>query len=243
KKVLEDRLEEEARVTILGHIQRGGSPSAFDRNLTTILGCAAVEEILPAVPGSAPCLIGMGGNRIARTPLQHCIEQTRAVTAAIVERDFAKAMELRGNNYQAAFRTLRTLVRALPRAPTPGQKRLRLAVIHSGAPASGLNTAVRAAVRLGVDQGHIMFGVRNGLRGLLAGNIMQMNWMRVNGWARVGGAELGTNRKIPSGKDVYAIARTFEEHQIEGLLMIGGWSGYEALYQLYRARDNFPAFN
>ncbi len=243
KRVLEERLGEDVRVTILGHIQRGGSPSAFDRNLSTILGYAAVEEILSATPGSTPCLIGMRGNRIVRTPLQHCVEQTRAVTAAIAERDFDKAMALRGSNYQAAFRTLRTLVRALPHAPTPGQKRLRLAVMHAGAPAPGMNTAVRAAVRLGVDQGHMMFGVRNGFEGLIAGDISEMNWMSVNGWAPLGGAELGTNRKTPSGKDFYAIARTFEEHQIQGLLMIGGWSGYEAVYQLYRARDNFPAFN
>ncbi len=243
KRVLEQRLGEDVRVTILGHIQRGGSPSAFDRNLSTILGYAAVEALLSAMPGSTPCLIGMRGNRIVRTPLQYCVEQSWAVTAAIAERDFDKAMALRGSNYQAAFRTLRTLVRALPHAPTPGQKRLRLAIMHTGAPAPGMNTAVRAAVRLGVDQGHMMFGVRNGFQGLIAGDISEMNWMSVNGWAPLGGAELGTNRKTPSGKDFYAIARTFEEHQIQGLLMIGGWSGYEAVYQLYRARDNFPAFN
>jgi 6-phosphofructokinase 1 len=106
-----------------------------------------------------------------------------------------------------------------------------------------MNTAVRAAVRLGVDHGHIMFGVRNGFHGLLSDDLSEMNWMSVNGWAPIGGAELGTNRKTPSGKDFYTIARTLEEHQIQGLLMIGGWSGYEALYQLYRARDTFPAFN
>ena len=243
KRVLEERLGEDVRVTILGHIQRGGSPSAFDRNLSTILGYAAVEAILSATPANTPCLIGMRGNRIVRTPLQHCVEQSWAVTVAIAEGDFDRAMALRGSNYQAAFRTLRTLVRALPHAPTPGQKRLRLAVMHSGAPAPGMNTAVRAAVRLGVDQGHMMFGVRNGFQGLIAGDISEMNWMSVNGWAPLGGAELGTNRKTPSGKDFYAIARTFEEHQIQGLLMIGGWSGYEAVYQLYRARDNFPALN
>ena len=31
--------------------------------------------------------------------------------------------------------------------------------------------------------------------------------MSVNGWAPVGGAELGTNRKVPDGSDFYAIAR------------------------------------
>jgi 6-phosphofructokinase 1 len=102
-----------------------------------------------------------------------------------------------------------------------------------------MNTAVRAAVRLGVDLGHLMFGVKNGFHGLITGDLTAMNWMSVNGWALMGGAELGTNRKALAGKDLYAIARTLEEQQIEGLLMIGGWSGYEAMHRL-GARENFP---
>ena len=46
KAVLEERLGEDARVTILGHVQRGGSPSAFDRYLGTVLGYAAVHRLL-----------------------------------------------------------------------------------------------------------------------------------------------------------------------------------------------------
>src|SRR5581483_8489979 len=84
---------------------------------------------------------------------------------------------------------------------------------------------------------------RSGFQGLIAGNVSEMDWMSVNGWAPQGGAELGTNRRIPSGKDFYAIARVLEEYQIQALLMVGGWSGYEAVYQLYRLRDSFPAFN
>lgn len=243
KKVLEERLGEDVRVTILGHVQRGGFPSAFDRNLSTLLGAAAVDEALSTQPGSTPCLIGMRGNRIIRSPLQPCVEQTKRVAAAAMNRDFDTAMTLRGQNFQAAFRTVRTLVRALPRPPSPGQQRLRLAVIHAGAPAPGMNTAVRAAVRLGIDRGHIMLGVKNGFHGLIEGDIVEMDWMSVNGWAPMGGAELGTNRKTPSGKDFYTIARTLEERHIQGLLMIGGWAGYEAMFRLARARENFPVFN
>jgi 6-phosphofructokinase 1 len=243
KKVLKERLGEDVRVTILGHVQRGGAPSAFDRNLSTLLGAAAVSEVLSAQSDSTPCLIGMRGNRIIRSPLQPCVEQTKRITAATASRDFDTAMTLRGQNFQTAFRTVRTLVRALPHPPAPGQRRLRLAVMHSGAPAPGMNTAVRAAVRLGIDLGHIMLGVKNGFHGLIEEDIVEMEWMSVNGWAPMGGAELGTNRKTPSGKDFYAIARTLEEYRIEGVLMIGGWSGYDAMFQLYRARENFPAFN
>ena len=243
KAILEERLGEEVRVTILGHIQRGGSPSAFDRNVSTLLGTAAVDTFLSCPPETFPCLIGIRGNRIARTPLQECLTQTQAAATAITTCDYDTAMQLRGKNYQEAFRTLRTFVRALPRTPTLGQKRLRFAVVHAGAPAPGMNTAARAAVRLGIDNGHIMFGVRSGFQGLINGDIHEMDWMSVNGWALLGGAELGTNRKIPSGKEFYAVARMLEQHQIQGLLMIGGWAGYEAMYQLYRARETFPAFN
>jgi 6-phosphofructokinase 1 len=152
-------------------------------------------------------------------------------------------MSLRGGSFREAFTTFRTIIRALPHPPAAGQRRLRLAVIHSGSPAPGMNTAVRAAVRHGLDRGHTLLGVRNGFPGLAAGQVVEMDWMSVNGWAPRGGAELGTNRKIPSGRDYYAIARQIEEHQIEGLLIIGGWTGYQSAYQLMNEQRNYPAFN
>jgi 6-phosphofructokinase 1 len=70
-----------------------------------------------------------------------------------------------------------------------------------------------------------------------------MDWMSVSGWASVGGSELGANREVPAGKELYAIARNIEKHGIEGLLIIGGWSAYQGAYRLYHERENFPAFN
>ena len=243
RKVLEDKLHEEVRVTVLGHVQRGGTPSAFDRNLGTLMGNAAVEAVLSAGADSEPQLVGLRNNRIVLSPLMKCVEQTHAVADAIAAHDYERAMDLRGASFKQVFRTLRTLLRSLPHEPTPGQKRLRLAVMNSGAPAPGMNTAIRAAVRIGLDQGHIMLGVTNGFQGLIDGNVREMDWMSVNGWATIGGSELGANREIPSGRDFYAIARTIEKYDIQGLLIIGGWSAYQGAYQLYREHDNFPAFN
>ena len=240
---LEKELGEEVRVTVLGHVQRGGSPSAFDRNLGTLLGHAAVENILSATPDNEPQLIGLHGNRITTSPLMHCVERTRSIATLIEAHDYENAMVMRGNSFIEAFQTLKTMIRALPHPIQPGQKRLRLAVMHSGAPSPGMNTAVRAAVRIGLDKGHIMMGVSNGFPGLAEGEIKEMEWMSVNGWAPMGGSELGTNRKTPVGKDYYNIARTIEEFRIQGLLIIGGWSGYEAAFNLHMARGNYPAFN
>ncbi|HEX9014280.1 MAG TPA: 6-phosphofructokinase [Anaerolineaceae bacterium] len=241
--VLEKAMGEEVRVTVLGHVQRGGSPSAFDRNLGTLVGSAAVDELLNASPDSEPQLIGLRGNRITHSPLMQCVQKTHEVAEAIEDHDYERAMALRGSSFKEAFDTLRTMLRSLPHPPQPGQPRLRLAVMHSGAPAPGMNTAVRAAVRIGLDRGHIMLAVRNGFQGLIDGEIEELQWMSVNGWAPMGGSELGTNRKIPSGSDFYAIARTIEKHEVQGLLIIGGWSAYETAYQLMNSRDNFPAFN
>jgi 6-phosphofructokinase 1 len=242
KNVLEERLGEETRLTILGHVQRGGAPSAFDRNLGTLLGYAAVDHILGADYGDQPQLIGMHGNRVTTLPLIDCVDKTHSVSDAIKAKKYQDAMILRGGSFNEAYWTYLTTVRTFPHPPKPGQKRLRLAILHSGSPAPGMNTATRAAVRLGIDRGHIMLGVHNGFRGLAAGNIEEIEWLAVNGWASRGGAELGTNRYVPSGRDFYDIAKTIEEYQLDGILVIGGWTGYQGAYALLENRKNYPAF-
>ncbi len=243
QQVLEDRLQEDARVTILGHVQRGGSPSAFDRNLSTLLGSAAIDAITSGELAGQAFLIGLKGNKITRYPLEECLQKTQEIGDAIKKCDFERAMELRGRGFREAFQTVRTLVRALPHEPSPGQKQRRIAVINGGAPSPGMNTAVRAAVRLGLDKGHAIFGIDNGFAGFAEGEITELNWMSVNGWAYLGGSELGTNRHIPANSDFYKIARNIEEHNIEGLLIIGGWSAYVAALELFQRRNNYPAFN
>ena len=188
-------------------------------------------------------MIGLQENRIVRKPLMECVERTHEINKALNDMNYKRAMELRGRGYSESFRILRTLVRALPHEPSPGKRRLRLAVMTASAPAPGMNTAVRAAVRSGIDKGHHMLAIYNGFQGLIDGDIKEFDWMSVNGWAPMGGSELGTSRKKPAGKDLYAIARRIEELQIDGLIVIGGWSGYEAALTLYHERVNYPAFN
>jgi 6-phosphofructokinase 1 len=106
-----------------------------------------------------------------------------------------------------------------------------------------MNTAVRAALRLTLDRGHHVLGVRHGLKGLVEGDFFEMGWMTVNGWASRGGAELGTNRRQCADRELYQVARHIEEHRIDGILLIGGWSGYSAIAKLHAERERFPAFN
>ena len=242
KAALKRGLGEEVRATVLGHMQRGGSPSAFDRNLGTTMGYAAIEALLSGAADAQSLVMGIRGNRVVHIPLDECVAASRSVNERLTARDYEGAMRLRGASLNDALRTMTTLQRTLPHPPQPGKRRLRIALLHAGAPAPGMNTAVRAAVRLGIDDGHVVLGVRRGFIGLAGGDLVEMDWMSVNGWAPMGGAELGTSRDVPEGRDLYAIARTIEQHAIEGLLVIGGWEAYEGAHRLFEERKNYPAF-
>ncbi len=243
EEVLTKYLGEEARVTVLGHVQRGGSPSAYDRVLATLLGAAAAEAVLKAKPSDEAVLIGIQNNKIVHKSLTECVAQTLKVGKSIHDCDFDAAMRYRGKSYSDSFRILRTLIRANPRPPEPSKRRLRVAVVTGGAPAPGMNAATRAVVRLLEDSGHIPLGVRRGFRGLINDDVHEMNWMSVNGWAPTGGSELGSSRKCPEGAELYAAAQVLEKHQVDAIVMIGGWAGYYAVHKLYEERHNFPAFN
>ncbi len=243
KQVLEERLGEEVRLTILGHVQRGGSPSAFDRYLGTVQGYTAVDELLKSVPDQEPKLVGIRQHGVVRSSLMACVLQTQEVAKVIQAQDFEAALTMRGGSFAESYRVFRTILRSHPHPPEAEGRHLRLAILHAGGLSPGMNAAVRAAVRLGMDKGHTLLAVRGGFHGLIDGDISELGWMSVSGWVSRGGAGLGTSRYVPAGRDFYAIAKNLETHQVDGLLIIGGWAGYEAAYQLFNRRNDFPSFN
>ena len=239
--VLTERLGEDARVTILGHVQRGGAPSAFDRNMSTILGHAAIGELLRAGTDSEPRLIGLRGTQVVASPLMDNVARTQSVAVLLKDHKYDEAMVLRGRGFVEGHKILKTLLSAHAKPPQPGQRQLRIAVMHAGGPAPGMNTAARVAVRLGLDRGHVMLGVRNGFPGLLRGDIEELSWMSVHGWVNRGGAELGTSRELPGEDDFPALAEQLTRHEIGGLLVIGGWTGYQLAYLLHSHQSELPA--
>lgn len=73
---IEDITGIETRYTILGHLQRGGSPSAFDRILATRLGYQAVQAVQNGKFGN---LVGIRGQEIITTPIKEAIAVPRRV--------------------------------------------------------------------------------------------------------------------------------------------------------------------
>jgi 6-phosphofructokinase 1 len=66
----------EMRLTILGHTQRGGSPTAFDRLLATRLGIAALERMLAGENG---VMVGLQGRKVVSVPLEEVTTQMRQI--------------------------------------------------------------------------------------------------------------------------------------------------------------------
>jgi len=76
---IERRTGKEARATVLGHIQRGGSPTAFDRVLATRFGLHAVDAVSD---GDSGVMVALRGTDIVRVPLQEATRELKTVPMA-----------------------------------------------------------------------------------------------------------------------------------------------------------------
>ncbi|HKI04421.1 MAG TPA: 6-phosphofructokinase [Thermoanaerobaculia bacterium] len=76
------RLGFELRATILGHVQRGGTPGAFDRLLATRLGAAAVERL---AKGESGVLLGLNRGEITTTPLDDVVANKKPLDLSLFE--------------------------------------------------------------------------------------------------------------------------------------------------------------
>ena len=72
-----ERLHQDTRVTVLGHVQRGGAPSAFDRVLGCRMGAEAVLALMSATPSTPAAVVSLDGNAAVRVPLMDCVEKTQ----------------------------------------------------------------------------------------------------------------------------------------------------------------------
>ncbi|KAF7316867.1 ATP-dependent 6-phosphofructokinase [Mycena chlorophos] len=242
KDILSERLGLDTRVTTLGHTQRGGRPCAMDRILPTLQGMKAVDALLEANPETPSYMIGIQENQVTKVPLMEAVAMTKAVTAAIEARDFEKAMKLRDPEFRESLEGFIATSALSASKKLPVEKRMRIAIMHMGAPAGGMNAATRAAVRYCLGQGHTALAIHNGFRGLLDDDLGELSWLGVDSWMARGGSELGTNRTLPS-KDLGAVAAKFQQHSFNALMMIGGFEAFTSLQILEEGRKHYPAFH
>lgn len=241
KKVIVDQLGFDTRITVLGHVQRGGSPSAFDRLLGCRMGAESVLALMEATQETEPCVISLDGNQAVRVPLMGCVLKTQAVAQAMKDRNWDQAVQMRGRSFARNLETYKMLTRLKPPKPVEGQGGFNLGIMHIGAPACGMNAAVRSFVRNCIYRGDTVYGIHDGIDGLVEGNVQEMKWAEVTGWVGQGGAFLGTKRTLPD-KYLDQVAARLREYKMHSLLIIGGFEAYHALLQLYEARGKYKEF-
>ena len=99
-----------------------------------------------------------------------------------------------------------------------------IAVLTSGGDAPGMNAAVRAVVRAGINKGMRVYGVYRGYNGLLNGDVQEMNLRSVSDIIGFGGTMLYTARcaEFRYEEGLQKAKKTCEEQGIEGLVVVGG---------------------
>jgi 6-phosphofructokinase 1 len=240
KDLVSTRLKYDTRVTILGHVQRGGSPSAFDRILGCRMGAEAVLALMDATPETPACVISLDGNQAVRVPLMECVLRTKAVQQAMDQKDFQRAVQLRGRSFQNNLNDYRRLSKLHPKAVAA--EPYTLGVMYVGAPACGMNAAARAFVRIALTQGYKVLGIHYGFEGLVQLDAKLLGWTEVQGWAGAGGARLRTTRSTPDEFGLDVVAKKLKELNIHGLLVIGGFEAFHSVLMLAEARDKHPEF-
>ncbi|MBU2608500.1 MAG: 6-phosphofructokinase [Chloroflexi bacterium] len=113
----------------------------------------------------------------------------------------------------------------------------RIAVITSGGDAPGMNAAIRAVVRTGLDKGWDIIGVRHGYVGLCSDNVIPLEARDVGGILQQGGTMLGSSRcpEFMTEEGRLKALRTLRQHSIDALVVIGGngsQTGAHALSQM-----------
>lgn len=249
KDLLTTRIKLDTRVTVLGHTQRGGQACFYDRWLSTMQGVEAVNAVLDATPETPTPVITIRENKIERSDLKETVALTKAVTAAIESKNFDKAMELRDVEFKDYYNSyMITTSTDHPRLRLPQEKRMRIAIIHVGAPAGGMNPATRAAVAYCLARGHTPIAIHNGFPGLQRhhndkplGAVRDIDWIEVDAWVNEGGSEIGTNRGLPSA-DMKKTAECFELYKFDALFVVGGFEAFTAVSELRKARKQYDAF-
>lgn len=245
KDVIVSKLKQDTRITVLGHVQRGGSPSAFDRILGCRMGAEAVLALKEAKPETEACVISLDGNQAVRVPLMQCVERTKKVAAAMSAKDWNLAVKLRGRSFERNLATYKLLTRIRPPRMASTESELnrssyRLAVMHIGAPCCGMNAAVRSFTRNVISRGEVVLGIHEGIDGLIEGQVSPIPWSEVAGWVNQGGANLGTRRTLPGeGNNMELSVEKIREFKIQGLLIVGGFEAFQAGQQFAEARSKY----
>lgn len=100
----------------------------------------------------------------------------------------------------------------------------RFGVLTSGGDTPGMNAAIRSVLKAGMNKGYIVLGVNHGFKGLIEGNIRQLNYPDVHGIIDRGGTILRTARseEFRNEEGQEKAVSVMQAYNMDGLIVIGG---------------------
>jgi 6-phosphofructokinase 1 len=109
-------------------------------------------------------------------------------------------------------------------------------VLTGGGDCPGLNSVIRAVVRHAINEGYQVIGIKNGWKGMIECDTLELNLASVSGILPKGGTILGTSRTNPYKKEgeVEKVKQNFKKIGLEALIAIGGEDTLGVAFKLYK---------
>jgi len=214
----------EVRETVLGHLQRGGTPTAFERTLAIRMGVKAVDMLEEGV--REPMFIGLEQSTLKAFPLSRVIDMLN--TQAFQD------------ELSPVTQRMFKLGQRLEEPPVETTSARSIAILTDGNNVSGMNMAIRAIGRLAINEGIGIKGIKGGFRGLEKGRetVINLEWdmLEMKGILRRAGTLLGvsSDEEINYDIDYAGIKRNLADLQVEGMIVIGNNSTYRLADRLAR---------
>ena len=212
----------EVRETVLGHLQRGGNPTVFERTLATRMGVRAIQLLDTISP--EPQLVRLNAKKISSAPLLKSL--TKIQTPAFQE------------GLSSNTKTALHLSRKLEMPPEEKSRGIRIGLLTDGTNVSGMNMAIRSVARLALNRGITVKGIKGGFSGLSKGpeSTVNLQWsmLEMKSILRRAGTLLGVSSSgFPLDEKGYgAIKKHMKQFKIDGLIVIGNTAVYRAAHRL-----------
>ena len=154
------------------------------------------------------------GNQMIRIPMMEAVAKTREVGIAMGEKDWEKAKKLRGGAFGRNIRIFHSLGAVKPAKPLTHLVGVKVGVVNIGAPAGGVNAAVRAVVRNCINNNVTAAIIKDGIAGLVTANgVLEYKWWDVRNFTQHGGTNIGTSRKLPSECGIERVVQGIKTHR------------------------------
>ncbi|XP_060859011.1 ATP-dependent 6-phosphofructokinase-like [Metopolophium dirhodum] len=238
KNVLVAKLNQDARITVLGHVQRGGSPSAFDRILASRMGAHAVLCLLEDTAETEPKVVCLNANTIVHQSLMDCVKRTLEIGKAIEQKDFDRALELRGQSFTQNLVTYKQMIH---KEITHSEGKITL-ILNIGGSSNGINALMYSIVRATLALNNRVLAAKFSIDGLIKGEIIELHWSSVIGWLNQGGVKLGITRTIPDEEMMEKVAMQMKHFNISSCVIAGGTEALKTGIMMYDYRKKYKEF-